>query len=82
MDRKQANVYLATILTTVAEMPQQEAVSGHLYAALMGKMSLDEYNTLIGLCKSGSLLMERGHVLTLTDKGKVLVNYIKETIGA
>ncbi len=80
MDRKQANIYLATILTTVGDIPEG-APSGHLYAALMGQMSLDDYNMLIGICKGGSLMTEEGHVLKLTDKGKVLVKHVKETTG-
>lgn len=79
MDRKQANVYLATILTTVGDIPEGTP-SGPLYAALMGRMSLDDYQMLIGMCKGGNLLTEAGHVLKLTDKGKALVRHIKETI--
>jgi len=82
MDRKQANVYLATILTTIADMGQEGAVSGHLYAGLMGRMNLDEYNMLIGLCKGGSLLTESSHVLKLTDKGREMVKRIQETLKA
>lgn len=79
MDRKQANIYLATILTTVGDIPEG-APSGHLYAALMGQMSLDDYQMIIGVCKGGNLMTESGHVLQLTDKGKDLVKQIKATI--
>ena len=80
MDRKQANIYLATILTTVGDMGEQGAPSGPLYAALMGQMSLDDYQMIIGVCKGGNLMTESGHVLQLTDKGKDLVKQIKATI--
>jgi hypothetical protein len=78
MNRQQANIYLATILTTVAEMG--EAPSGHLYAGLMGRMNLDDYNMLIGICKGGSLMTESNHVLTLTAKGQEMVKKINETL--
>jgi len=38
--------------------------SGHLYARLMGRMSLDTYNSLIGLLKQANLVEESNHLLT------------------
>lgn len=38
--------------------------SGHLYARLMGHMSLDTYNGLIGILKKANLVEESNHVLT------------------
>lgn len=38
--------------------------SGHLYARLMGHMSLDTYNKLIGLLKQADLVKEENHLLT------------------
>jgi hypothetical protein len=81
MNRDQANVYLAIILTTVGDMGEQGTPSGPLYAGLMGKMGLDDYTMLVGMCKSASLMTEEGHVLKLTDKGKALVKHVKETTG-
>ncbi len=38
--------------------------SGHLYARLMGRMSLDTYNKLIGILKNTNLVEEHNHLLT------------------
>ncbi len=38
--------------------------SGHLYARLMDKMDLAEYEGLIDLLKLGGVIRESGHVLT------------------
>lgn len=38
--------------------------SGHLYARLMGHMSLDTYNKLIGILKQSNLVEESNHLLT------------------
>lgn len=38
--------------------------SGHLYARLMGRMSLDTYNKLISLLKQANLVEENNHLLT------------------
>lgn len=47
--------------------------SGHLYAQLMGRMSLENYNAIInGLVKAG-MLTDRGHLLEPTAKGRELI---------
>ncbi len=38
--------------------------SGHLYAQLMGHMSLDQYQQIIGILTRTGLIVESGHVLT------------------
>ena len=38
--------------------------SGHLYARLMGHMSLDSYNGCIRLLKQANLVEESNHLLT------------------
>jgi hypothetical protein len=42
--------------------------SGHLYAQLMGHMSLDNYNSIIGLLKRVGAVKEEGHLLTYIGK--------------
>jgi hypothetical protein len=41
-----------------------EVPSGHLYAQLMSRMSLDTYNKIIGILKQTKLVKESGHLLT------------------
>jgi len=38
--------------------------SGHLYAQLMGYMSLDEYNKIIRILKNAKLVTEENYLLT------------------
>ncbi len=47
-------------------------ISGHLYAVLMGKLSLDQYQQVMaGMVKAG-MLTESGHVYHATDKARQL----------
>ena len=43
-----------------------EVPSGHLYAHLMGKMSLADYNKVIGILKGATLVSESGNLLKWT----------------
>jgi hypothetical protein len=38
--------------------------SGHLYARLMGHLTLDQYTSIIEVLKKSGLVAERSHVLT------------------
>jgi hypothetical protein len=40
-----------------------EIPSGHLYAALMGKMSLESYLEIIGVLKSAGMVEEKSYLL-------------------
>lgn len=42
--------------------------SGHLYAQLMGRMSLETYNKVIGVLKNTGAVKEENHVLTWVGK--------------
>jgi hypothetical protein len=44
--------------------------SGHLYAILMGKMSIDTYNQLITIIKRTGLVKEEGHELIWVEPTK------------
>jgi hypothetical protein len=55
------------ILTAVADAIRElsEVPSGHLYANLMGKLSLEQYQQIIGVLKSTGLVAESNdHLLT------------------
>jgi hypothetical protein len=76
MTRNEANVILAAILETVAEV--NDAPSGHMYAALMGKVSLDDYNELLGIARNvGLVTVSPAHLVSITDKGRQMVEKIK-----
>jgi len=44
--------------------------SGHLYAHLMGRLSLQQYESIIGLLKQTGLVTESGHELTWIGPAK------------
>lgn len=70
MDRQTANVILAAILETVAKGP---APSGVMYAAMMGRVTLDEYQGLIQIAASVGLVAVERHEVTITAKGRETV---------
>mgnify|MGYP001592016593 CR=1 FL=1 len=41
-----------------------EVPSGHLYARLMGHVSLEEYTSIIGTLKQAGLISEQNYLLT------------------
>ena len=43
--------------------------SGTLYAVLMGKLSLEQYEKIISILINAGLVTESGHVLTWADNG-------------
>lgn len=57
----QAVAAVGEVIGTLGEVP-----SGHLYAAVMGVMSLDQYTRVIALLKRAQLVSETGHVLKWT----------------
>jgi hypothetical protein len=50
---------LADAIRDLGEVP-----SGHLYAHVMGAMSLETYQGLIGILKRAGLIEEKAHLLT------------------
>ena len=58
------------ILRAVADAIRElgEVPSGHLYAHLMGKLSLEQYEQVIGVLKQAGLITESNHLLTWVGK--------------
>lgn len=56
------------IIMAVAEAIRslKSVPSGHLYARLMGSLTLDDYQSIIGVLKRTGLVSESGHLLTWT----------------
>ena len=46
----------------------KEIPSGHLYAMLMGELSLDEYTEIITILKKAGLVEEKHFLLSWIDK--------------
>ena len=45
-----------------------EIPSGHLYASLIGTMTFDQYNRVIGILKKAGLITEKNHLLKWVAK--------------
>lgn len=64
MKEEVSKALLVTSAVAAVIMELGEIPSGHLYARLMDKMSLEVYNKVIGLLKGAKLVQEKGHLLT------------------
>ena len=51
------------ILDAIKAAGQQGVPSGHLYAMLMGRMSLSTYTSIIGALQVAGKITNQGHVL-------------------
>lgn len=58
---KAALQVIAAVADAIREL--KEVPSGHLYAHLMGRMSLESYNKIISILKDAGMITERNHVL-------------------
>jgi hypothetical protein len=63
-DLKQAFMLAYVVAAAVHQAGKEGIVSGHLYAMLCGKMTLEQYNGCIDLLKKQQLVKEENHVLT------------------
>jgi ArsR family metal-binding transcriptional regulator len=63
--KEQVNAAMQIVLAigdTIKEL--KEVPSGHLYAQLMGKLSLSDYEAIIGVLKrSGKVVEDQSHLL-------------------
>ena len=57
---------LKAIAEAIREL--KEVPSGHLYARLMGHMSLNTYNQFIGVLTRAGVVKEENHLLTWVGK--------------
>lgn len=68
MNEKEIKIYLAAIILTLGETGGSP--SGHIYAVLMNKLNLDQYNLILEIGKKIGFIQESNHFLTLTEKGE------------
>ena len=65
MDKKQVAAQLRIVAAIGEAIKDLGSVpSGHLYARVMGILSLDQYNQVIGILKKQGLIEEKSHELT------------------
>lgn len=64
---------LAAVVEVVAAAGELGAPSGPMYAALMSKMSLPQYEQLMGMLVNVGALTCSGHCYHVTAKGRALV---------
>lgn len=55
-EARAALAIVQAVAETIREL--REVPSGHLYASLMGRLTLDQYNRVIGLLKRSGLVEE------------------------
>jgi hypothetical protein len=65
-DVKAALGILRAVADTIRELG--EVPSGHLYAHLMSKLSLEQYEQVISVLKQAGLITESNHLLTWVGK--------------
>lgn len=73
MNRAELNGYLSVILETVADMGAEGAPSGVMYAAMQSRVSLQEYQSVLGIALQGGLVEQTAHLVTITEKGRAIV---------
>ena len=54
---------ITAVLAAIQEAGEHGIPSGHLYALLMGKMSLDTYQSIIAVLVKANKITESGYVL-------------------
>ena len=63
--QKQAILAVLDILMEAISTAGERGIpSGHLYAILMGKMTLSQYQSLIGILVKSGKVKDSGHLLT------------------
>ena len=69
MTREKVNALLCIILETVAEVGEMGAPEGPMYAAMMGKVTLEEYAAIRDMAVQVGLVTRSNHQLFITPKG-------------
>jgi len=77
MTRNELNGYLCAVLETLGEVAPYTAHEGPMYAAMMGKVSLEEFQTVLTVAAKGGLVERANHVVALTSKGLEMVRKIQ-----
>ena len=62
MSKTEIKEICLAIAEAIRELKQ--VPSGHLYARLMGRLSLEEYNLLIGFIQRAGLIKIQNHLIT------------------
>jgi len=57
------------ILTTVSDAGNRGVPSGHIYAAIMQHVNIDDYQRALGALVKVELLKQNNFLLTATEKG-------------
>lgn len=80
MTKHQVNVALSALITTLADTG--EAPEGTLYAAMMSRYSLDQFNSLLGILKQAGLVTSAYHLASITPKGRELAAKLMSAVAA
>ena len=83
IDMNEAVTYVYAVVSTCAAEESSTGVpSGLLYAALMERVSLDDFQKVVSMCVHGGFV-SRGamHCLVITDKGRTLAAGIEAELA-
>ena len=74
MNKQKFFILTSILLPALAQQaPGRGTPSGPMYATLMGKVSLDEYQTAIRLLAgAGFVVADDSHLVTITEKGRAI----------
>jgi predicted transcriptional regulator len=79
MENKTLFTISAAIITTLAEC--DSAVSGIVYAGLMDKITVDDFNKLLSAFEAkGFITSEPGFEIRITEKGRKLAKEIEALV--
>lgn len=83
MEKREATVIAASLLCAMGAGQDEGAPEGVLYAGLMGRMNLDEFQTMLRVFVSAGWTVHKGHHhVALTETGRRMVAEIERATGA
>jgi hypothetical protein len=65
----------------LASIPNDGKPSGHIYASLCGKVSLDQYQTILSHLKQRNVVNEESHFLTRGENFEKTYSLLKKAVG-
>ena len=82
MTNREQYVYLASILTTIADSERDglPVPLGPMYAALIGRIGYNEWETLMAILVHGGLAVKTDETIRLTDEGRKLAARCAEVV--
>ncbi len=68
------------LLEAIAIGGEMGAPGGHLYAPLMGKLSLSQFQQIVGQMQGRGFIEQHGDCYTITESGKAFTAKLKASV--